>query len=79
MGLVISQYQRRAMALAGWDFQGQIDPTEGNRGKGCEEGNPGGYFSHWVQERRVFMLKLLQKLLASFKVSPTIICQLEGH
>lgn len=77
MGLVVSQYQRRAMALAGWDFQGQIDPPEGNRGKGCKEIK--AVTGHWVQERKVFMLTLVQKPLASFRVSPAIICQLKGH
>lgn len=37
MGLVVSQYQGRTMAFVGWDFQGKIDPSKGNRSKSWKE------------------------------------------
>lgn len=37
MGLVVRQNQRGAMAFVGWNFQGKIDASKGNRGKGWKE------------------------------------------
>lgn len=34
VGLVVGQHQGRAVALAGWDLQGQINPSKWNRCKG---------------------------------------------
>jgi len=79
MGLVVSQYQGGTMAFVGWDFQGKIDPSKGNGGKGWRESRAVSPHNR-LKSSQLFTLRLLQnKLFASPQVSPAIIPQLKGH
>lgn len=77
--MVVRQYQRRTMALVGGDFQGKIDPSEGNRGEGWKDIRTVS-FRKRSKSSELFILKPLQNgLFAPFEVSPAITRQLEGR
>lgn len=59
MGLVVCQYQRRAVAFVGWNFQGKVDTSKGNRGKGWKEIGLIS-FQDRLKREELFILKVLQ-------------------
>lgn len=63
MGLVICQNQWRTVAFVGWNFQGKVDTSKGNRGKGWKEIGLVS-FQNRLKREELFILKVLQNTLS---------------